>query len=78
MHATNKTMIILADAYFKIYNVKQNNYIEAKGSATKINAAHPKHPEEEETTTNRKQIIKSKRFLSSPTEVIDPLQLTYK
>ena len=35
------------------------------------NAGHPKHPEEGET-------IADKLALSSPTEVIDPLQLTYK
>ena len=39
----------------------QNNYMEGPGSATINIAAHPKHPEEKETSPNRNHIITSKR-----------------
>ena len=41
-------------------NVK-NNYMEGSGSATINNVAHPKHPEEEETSPNRNHIITGKQ-----------------
>ena len=40
--------------------VVQNNYMEGSGSVTINNVAHPKHPEEEETSPNRNHIITGK------------------
>ena len=39
----------------------QNNYMEGSGSATIKHVAHPKHPEEEETSPNRNHIITGKQ-----------------
>ena len=39
----------------------QNNCMECSGSATIKNVAHPKHPEEEETSPNRNHIMTGKQ-----------------
>ena len=53
------------DPHFRIHNIvsKGPNIIirKAQGVPQLNNVAHPRHPEEEETSPNRKHIITSKR-----------------
>ena len=65
---------------FTIYD--QNDSMEDPGSAQLKNTTHSKHQEEEKllkkTPHNCKYTIADKLALSSLTEVVDLLQITYK